>query len=275
MKLIFTILLILNSTKAEIFPDLNKILLENNISSVLIFYEENLPEIKIEIPKIIFSINDLPFNHERSRNRNTFSIIYMESLYLLDRISDHFQYNLESNLLIVSKILPEKIFKRCYELDFPNIILKYKNSFYSYCFKYPIYEFEISLNNFMKKKWYNQFLDYDCKWNLEITSRKGKPGSMESLISFISSRLNADLNITIPETMSNRSIVMADFKKVNESSYKISNLYIFNSIVLIIPVRSYNLKLFYLKPFDIFTWIVFIGSIFYFAFILGILSKLI
>lgn len=264
----------LSLSSLEAFPNIDQIIRKNNISTLMIFYERNLPNIETSVPKIVISLNLLPFQNIRSRNKNTLTIIFLETLNRLDRVSDQFQYALDSNLLIISENLkPISIFKRCFELDFPNVIINSNNSFLSYCFKYPIQIFSINLDNFLSQKWFNMFVAQNCKWQLEATSRRGLAEQLKELILYYCERMNADLVVTNPQNMTNRSNSMANLNNMNASSYVKVNFYKYLSIVLIVPIRASGADHFFLKPFDTYTWICFIGSVFYFTLILGILSK--
>lgn len=257
--------------------DLETIVNEQQFSSLLVvFYNKTVPTIKTTIPTIILSDSLVPFYNERGRNQQTITIVFLGTLEVLERISDHFQYALDTQLLIISeKLDPETLFNKCYELDLPNVILYYENSYFSYCFKYPINIFPISINYISKKSWFDKYIDFKCQWELEIMSRRNKLGELADLSIDFSQRLNSIIKLTNPLTMSEEPVIAADKSALNIGRYAETTNMHYLAVVLIQPISSIKIDKysFFLIPFGKFTWSVILVSIFYIAVILTIFGK--
>lgn len=269
----------MNTTFLAIFSGISSITSEiekTNFSTILVFYEQQLPNIYTSIPNIIMKTSKIPFSNERSRNQETLTLLYLESIDVLDRVSDHFQYTLDSNILIISKKLtPEVVFLKCYQLDLPNIILYFNNTYFSYCFKYPIFIFKILKESIFKTLWYDRYMDQDCLWDMELSSRRKKFGQYKDLHFFFSRKVNAVLNITDPETRSEKPYLIAKNDGLNATLYsEVTNLE-YLSIILVVPItfNHMNNDNISLVPFSKASWALILVSLLYFILAFGILSE--
>lgn len=268
------LLLSLNSTILNNFTfQIEKLVQVKQFTSVLILYENYSEFSKISVPKIIININKFPL---RIENYKMLMIISIESLQLLDKVSDFVQKSLDTYLFLISqKLSPNEIFSKCFDLDLPNVVLFANGKLFLYCYKSPIEFFETSFNYILEKSWIDTYNDFNCSWVLELSSRRNKLGQYKDLHLHFTDRINAIINITTPLTRSQKPYLLAQLYGLNESHYSKIRYLEFLSVILISPIHSnkLNKNALYLTPFDRPTWAVIVFSIFYIAIIIGIISK--
>lgn len=223
LALVYILILLFSEAlfQESLFNVLQTIEKNDNFTTLVVFRGSSIPNFSFPTPKLITSKN---FKKTPNHNENKLTLVFMDSLDILDFVDFHLHDNLDSKILIISSynLTPETIFQKCYSVDLPNVILKANESFFIYCFRNPITVFPISSKNIFKKPWMeNDFLNYSsCQWDIEIISRSNTLGQYKELIKAYGDKLNGNLKIVTPEKQTLEANLVITSDNLNVSNYK-------------------------------------------------------
>lgn len=280
-KAIFAMLVLnLQGCSCILLETILKIREFNKFETIFIFGDKSSESPRTDVPAIYFS-EWTSLEIKETFNTNVLAIAFVEDLVTLDTFLSYFSNICAPKILLVSSKLPKRsIFERFHQRVLPNAVLLQKKAFHSFCCvngNTPLEIFEIPQSQiFRNHRWMQNYKEHNVTWNNSYVSvkRTCELGSACKLVRVFGQLYNGLEQIFLSNESSTPVFHQNPYKNV--SSYEISTFIELIGVVVVSPTDFSNnemMEFFYL-PFDKLTWLSYISTLFYFAFILSIVSFL-
>lgn len=241
--------------QSAVILDILGIVLENSFfDSIFLLRSCETPDIPHGFPQIVYSAMETTPVLNSKFNNELLSVLFIEDLEVLEEAATALKGNLESKVLIISKLNVADIFSKADELNLQNVVIFQGEEYFSYHpFQNPADIFRVSKENIFKNAYFKDFGGLSIT-NFVKTSDKKCITNDCQVVKLFAEAYNANLTLIVKDNVTETSFNY--FREKGSPKYVRANFLNMVRTVIMVPRRQKLSKnRYFILPFQKATWI--------------------